>query len=66
MNEQSKKAVSLRYRQDTDHAPIVSASGKGHIAEEILKIAEEHQIPIVEDPTLVELLAELNVNEHIP
>lgn len=66
MNEKQKKAVSLRYHQDKDHAPVVSAAGKGYVADEILEIAKEHNIPILEDTSLVELLAELNVNEQIP
>jgi flagellar biosynthesis protein len=66
MNEKQRKAVSLRYHQDKDHAPVVSAAGKGYLAEEILELAKEHDIPMVEDPSLVELLAELNVNEYIP
>lgn len=66
MNEKRKKAVSLRYDQEKDFAPFVSASGKGYVAEEIIKLAEEHEIPIIEDPSLVELLAQLDVNEYIP
>jgi flagellar biosynthesis protein len=61
--EKHKKAVSLRYDQDRDQAPVVSAAGKGLVAEEIIKRADEHQIPIVEDASLDALLAELNINE---
>jgi len=66
MNEKRRKAATLRYDQDRDNAPIVSAAGKGYVAEEIIKLAEDNNIPIVEDSTLVEILAELNINEHIP
>lgn len=66
MTEKRRRAVSLSYKQDKHHVPIVSAAGKGYVAEEIIKLAEEHNVPIVEDESLVELLAELNVNEVIP
>ena len=66
MNEKRRKAATLRYDLDRDNAPIVSAAGKGYVAEEIIKLAEDNNIPIIEDSTLVEILAELNINEHIP
>lgn len=66
MNEKPRKAASLRYNQDKDFAPIVGAAGKGYIADEIIKLAEENNIPIVEDTSLAEILAELNINEYIP
>lgn len=66
MTKKRRRAVSLSYKQDKHNAPIVSAAGKGYVAEEIIKLAEEHNVPIVEDESLVELLAELNVNEVIP
>lgn len=61
-----KKAVALRYDKDKASAPIVSAKGKGYIAEEILKRAKKADIPIQEDKSLVALLSELNINEQIP
>jgi flagellar biosynthesis protein len=56
--------VALRY--DGDSAPRVIAKGKGHIAEEILNIALEHEIPLYEDPELVRLLAQLELGDEIP
>lgn len=66
MNEKRKKAVALSYEQNMDDAPKVTASGKGFLAESIVERALEHDIPILEDPSLVEVLAELNINETIP
>ncbi|MFD1067588.1 EscU/YscU/HrcU family type III secretion system export apparatus switch protein [Oceanobacillus locisalsi] len=66
MNEKRRKAVALSYEQRMDEAPRVAASGKGFLAEEIIERAEEHHIPIVDDPSLVEVLAQLNINEQIP
>lgn len=66
MSEKYKRAASLRYDQNSDFAPVISAAGKGIVAEEIIKIAKENNVPIVEDTSLAELLAELNINEYIP
>lgn len=62
----NKKAVSLKYNQEKNSTPVVTAVGKGKIAGEILEIATQNQIPVVEDRALVELLSKLNVNEVIP
>jgi len=66
MTEKRKKAAALRYDRERDAAPRVTASGKGLVGENIIERAKENGVPIQEDPTLVELLAELNINETIP
>lgn len=60
-----KKAVALHYHEQLN-APRVAATGKGYVADTIIDRAAKHHIPIVEDATLVELLAELNLNDTIP
>ena len=60
------KAVALKYDKKTDVAPKVVASGKGVIAEEIMKIAMENNIPLHQDADLVQILSFLEINEHIP
>ncbi|MBY0120711.1 EscU/YscU/HrcU family type III secretion system export apparatus switch protein [Bacillus sp. S/N-304-OC-R1] len=61
-----KEAVALTYDKTGGAAPYVSAKGKGLIADSILAKAKEHDIPVQEDPSLVELLGKLNINEQIP
>jgi flagellar biosynthesis protein len=61
-----KQAVALRYKPETDEAPIVVAKGKGPVAEAILEKAKEHNIPIQEDPSLVEVLGKLDIQQQIP
>lgn len=61
-----KEAVALTYDPEQGGAPRVVAKGKGKIAENILSKAEEHDIPIQEDPSLVEILGKLNIDESIP
>ncbi|KON89105.1 type III secretion exporter [Sporosarcina globispora] len=65
-DKQRKEAVALTYDPVSQGAPRVSAKGKGLIAENILASAKEHDIPIQEDPALVELLGKFNINEGIP
>ena len=68
MTNKRKKAIALGYDPDKydNDAPVVKAVGKGIIAEKILAQAEKYDVPILEDPSLTELLAELNINEVIP
>ncbi|WNS77158.1 EscU/YscU/HrcU family type III secretion system export apparatus switch protein [Bacillus sp. DTU_2020_1000418_1_SI_GHA_SEK_038] len=61
-----KEAVALTYDKNGSDTPYVSAKGKGLIAEGILAKAREHDIPVQEDPSLLELLGKLNINEQIP
>lgn len=64
--EPRKEAVALTYDKYRKDVPRVVAKGKGLIAEEILERAKEHDIPVQEDASLVELLGKLNINEKIP
>ncbi|NYF24212.1 EscU/YscU/HrcU family type III secretion system export apparatus switch protein [Sporosarcina sp. JAI121] len=61
-----KEAVALSYEPFSEGAPKVVAKGKGKIAENILEKAKANNIPIQEDPSLVEILGQLNINESIP
>lgn len=61
-----KEAVALSYNKYGHDIPRVIAKGKGVVAENILDQAKEHQVPIQEDPSLVELLGKLEINEQIP
>lgn len=57
-------AVALRY--EGKGAPRVTAKGRGLTAERILALAEEHGIPLREDPDLVYLLSQLELGDEIP
>lgn len=61
-----KKTVALKYDHTKDDAPKIIASGKGSLAEKILKKAKEKNIPIKENKDVVQVLAELNVGDEIP
>lgn len=61
-----KAAVALRYDVDRDKAPMVLAAGKGSVAEEIIRVAEENGIPLYEDRGLAELLSKIEIDTPIP
>ncbi len=60
------RAAALKYHEVSDRAPKVIAKGRGHVAEEIIEIAEKYDITIKEDPDLIEILYKLDLNEAIP
>jgi flagellar biosynthesis protein len=60
------KAVALRYDPKREEAPRVVATGKGHIADQIVRIALENGISVREDADLVEILSKLDIDALIP
>jgi flagellar biosynthesis protein len=66
-DEKPKRAVALRYdpaRGDT--APKVVAKGRGPTADQIIALARKNAVPVREDPTLVQVLSRLNLDQEIP
>jgi flagellar biosynthesis protein len=59
-------AAALEYNADRDTAPRVIAKGRAAIADKIIALAREHNIPIHSDPGLVQLLSKLEIDEQIP
>ena len=57
-------AVALHYNEHD--APRVSAKGSGDIAQKILEIAKQHNIPLQENPELVRVLSKIELGEQIP
>ena len=47
-------------------APVISASGTGDVAEEIVRIAAEHGVHLHQDPVLSRMLATLDIGTEIP
>lgn len=64
--EKKRKAVALEYDMDIQPAPKIVASGKGTVAEQLIAIAEKHNIPIHKDENLVEILGALDIDSFIP
>jgi len=64
INSHPKFAIALEY--DGKQAPVVTARGHHEVAEEILQIAREENIPVHEDEELSLLLSQLDLGDHIP
>lgn len=60
-------AVALRYEAGEMGAPKVLAKGVDHVAFRIREIAEEHDVPIVENPELTRALFKVaDIGQEIP
>ncbi len=60
-------AVAIHYKpENPDDAPKVTASGRGKVAERILKLAFASGVKVREDADLAEVLAAVEVDSVIP
>lgn len=62
----NKKAVALSYDEEKDSAPVIVASGMGHMAEKIVETARESGVPVYEDNSLATILTQLELGSEIP
>lgn len=61
-----KRAVALKYDPNEGNAPTIVAAGKGLVADNIIKKAQENDVAIHEDATLAETLSTLELGSEIP
>jgi flagellar biosynthesis protein len=61
-----KKATALQYDQLNNNAPVVTAKGKGDIANNIIEVAKQNDIPIKKDEDLLNMLSQIELNKEIP
>ena len=59
-----RQAIALKY--DGSQAPTLTAKGDEALAEAILKIARDCEVPIYENAELVRLLARMELGDSIP
>jgi len=64
--DKSPKAVALKYDGKKDKAPRIIAKGRGNIAEKIIDVAKEHDVPLYEDKNLIQILEALDLETEIP
>lgn len=57
-------AISLEYTAES--VPKVTAKGTGYVAQQIIDLAKQHNIPIKQDPQLSEMLSQVELNQEIP
>jgi flagellar biosynthesis protein len=65
-DKQLKKAAAIKYDQAKNMAPRVVAKGKGHIAEQIMQVARENDVPLHEDRNLANVLEAMELESEIP
>ena len=63
---QKKTAVALKYDEYSNVAPIIVASGVGYMAERIIEVATENNIPVFEDNSLSTILSQLDLGAEVP
>ena len=61
-----KSAISLQYQKEINSAPKITAKGEGWVAEKIIEIAQERNIPIRKDKDLLNLLSEIDLGREVP
>ena len=61
-----RKAAAIKYDQAQSMAPRVVAKGKGHIADQIIQVARENDVPLHEDRNLANILEAMELETEIP
>lgn len=64
-NIANKTAVALSY-EEGDQAPKILATGKGYVAEKIIEVAKEENVPVHKDEKLADTLSKLEIGDYIP
>jgi len=65
-HEQDKPDLAIALNYDGENAPRLTAKGRGELAQRILDLAKEHDVPLHEDRDLAALLAQIPLGEEIP
>ncbi|MCR5289704.1 MAG: EscU/YscU/HrcU family type III secretion system export apparatus switch protein [Treponema sp.] len=60
-----KTAVALRYPEWAD-APFITASAQGLAAQKLVTFAAEHNIPVVENQSLAQVLSLQRIGTYVP
>ena len=63
--EEIFSAVALRYPDWAD-APYISAKAKGSVAKRLVEIADENDVPVVENAEMANVLSMQSVGSFIP
>ena len=60
-------ACALKYDAETMQSPTLTAKGSELIAQKIIKIAQEHNVPIIDNPPVARALFRMvDLNQEIP
>ncbi len=64
-SDMDKTAVAIAY-EPGEAAPKILATGKGKVAEKIIKTAKENKVPTYKDNKLASTLSKLQIGDMIP
>ena len=64
--ERPTKAAALQYRPEQANAPVLLAKGTHLLAQRIIEIAKQQDIPILQNKSLVDLLMNVPIQSEIP
>lgn len=59
-------AVAVGYQAELDEAPRIEAIGAYFTADEIVSIARQQGVPVIEHGALVDALQQCQLGQHIP
>ena len=65
-HEERRQATALKYDLQSEGAPEVVATGSGEVAEEIVRVAQEHDVAVYKDPALANALGQLELGSAVP
>src|SRR5690606_40426635 len=60
-----REAIALLY-EGGEQAPTVTAKGEGELAERIIELAMDHEVPIYENADLASMLTRMELGDQIP
>ena len=60
----TREAIALVY--DGAQAPTLTAKGEGELAEQIIQLAIDYEVPIYENADLARMLTQLELGDQIP
>ncbi|MFN3580616.1 MAG: EscU/YscU/HrcU family type III secretion system export apparatus switch protein [Pseudomonas sp.] len=62
--KKEREAIALLY--EGDQAPTLTAKGEGELAEQIIQLAMDYEVPIYENAELAKVLTRLELGDQIP
>lgn len=65
-NEDTRQPLAIALQYDGEHAPRVTAKGHDQVAERIVELARQNNIPLQENEPLASLLSRVELGDEIP
>jgi len=59
-------AAVIKYDEETGKSPTIVAQGKGQVAQQIIALAQQNNIHMQEDSSLVANLLDMDLGDNIP